>query len=643
LKNVIVDVESDGLLDQLTKLHCVVLRDVDTDEVISCADQPGYTPISEGLKVLQQAETIYGHNIIGFDRAAIKKVSGLSLPVVKVRDTMTVAAMVWNHIKQRDFLNATKGVFPAHLCGNHSLEAWGYRLGIRKGTFGKVARKGLKKAEYEEEKRKSFEKWTPEMQAYCVQDTAVPKALIEQIRKSGVSTEAMNTEHALAWYLAAQEKNGCPFDLKKAQELQAKLAARREEIAQDLKKVFVDWYKPVRHKGEVVVFTAKKANKKRGLEAGAQYTKLTRVEFNPASRQHIANRLQWLYGWKPEAFTPGGQPEINEKTLKGLNQDLPGVKLLMEYLLVEKRLSQLAEGPEAWLLQATNNGPRGGKLTGLHHIHGKVWQSGTITHRASHSNPNLGQVPKVGKPFGAECRELFYVPEGWVLVGADASSLEARVLAHYMHPYDGGAYGELLLKGDVHSKNRDALGLPATKDGRDKAKTWLYAFLYGAGDEKLGSILDPGASPAKQKKLGEKARKKFLQETPALRLLIEAVKVKAKKQGYLTTIDGRRVYVRSEHASLNTLCQTAGAIICKKWIANFSQRFEEEFGEQGWDGKWSALLWVHDEVQIACRPEIVERAKQILVEEIRKLTQHYKWRVELDGEAKAGRNWKETH
>jgi DNA polymerase I-like protein with 3'-5' exonuclease and polymerase domains len=250
------------------------------------------------------------------------------------------------------------------------------------------------------------------------------------------------------------------------------------------------------------------------------------------------------------------------------------------------------------------------------------------------------------------------------MVGADASGLEARNLGHYMAAFDGGAYAKVLLEGDVHSVNRDALGLPSTtnaiaKHTRGGSKNWFYAFMYGGGDEKLGKMLamlrnpetgEPYIKPPKggwtkdsYRKLGKQLKAKFLKNTPALGKLVEKCKKAFKEKGWLRMPDGRRTYIRSDHSSLNSLLQAAGAIICKKWIVNFSRRLREEFGEPGWGGMWVPLLWVHDEVQLAVRPEIADRVCVILVEEIRKLTDVYGWRVALDGEAKIGANWKETH
>jgi DNA polymerase-1 len=634
--------------------------------VVSCTnagDPAVYYCIEKGLGILQQAERIYFHNGIKFDIPAIQKVyPSWTIRRDQIRDTLVIAQMRYAHIRDADYQKAKKGKFPKHMAGSHSLEAWGHRLGVHKGEYTEWCKaQGI---------ADPWAQWRPEMQTYCEGDTDTGKALVLKLRRTPISAESIEIEHDLAWYLAAQERAGVPFDMVKAVALQGTLSAKREEIAERLRREFGPLY--VKN-GKAKV--AKRGNKKQGIIEGAEYQNIKLVQFNPGSRQHMERKLKLLFGWVPTEFTESGQAKIDEKTLKGLNSSIPAVKSLLEYLLVCKRLSQLAEGKKgedtSWMKLATMDGTYGGKITGHLHIHGRIKQNHAITHRASHSKPNMSAVPKVGKPYGEECRELFYVPQypdradedQWVLIGADASGLEARDLGHYMARYDNGAFAKLLLEGDVHTANRIALGLPGdteliAKIARDGAKTFFYAFMYGGGGEKLGTIIvflstpdgtrllpaPPGGwTVALIKQLGEKKKKQFLKNTPALKQLIEAVQEKSKEDGYLLLPDGRRAYVRSQHAALNTLLQGAGAVQCKRWIANFSKVFWKELGEPGWNGQWVPLLWSHDEVQVGVRKKHAEWACRVLVEEIRKVGEHYKWRVPLDGEAKVGLDWRSTH
>jgi DNA polymerase-1 len=630
VKRLVFDCETDGLLEKATKVHSLVLRDLDSEEVVSCSDSSDSHPnIEYGLGLLEEAELIVGHNAIKFDVPVLKKLYPWWSPRGTVHDTMVMARFIYADIEESDYKLNREGKLPGKLIGTHKLKAWGYRLGVLKGT-------------YAEDTESAWDSWSPSLQAYCEQDTLVTKVLYNTLMKSDRFCPRANMiEHELAWYVAQQERNGVPFNMERAIEFQSVLVGKRQRIASKLREMFGTW--------EVIdrVFTPKRDNKKYGYKAGVQVTKMRTVEFNPASRDHIAHILKTRYNWTPTDFTDGGKPKIDDTTLEGLTH-IPECALLREYLLLAKRLGALAEGKQAWLMAATNASPEGGLLTGMHHIHGSVNQNGCVTHRASHSWPNLAQVPKVGAEYGEECRSLFVAPQGWELMGADASGLELRCLSHYMAKYDDGAYGKVILEGrnedgtDIHSVNRNALGLSG-KDGRNVAKTFIYAYLYGAGDTKLGSIMDATASETKQQKNGKKLRAAFEGNLPAIGKLTEQVQKKAQEKKYVLMPDGRRSYVRHAHAALNTLLQGAGAIICKLWIINFNRAMTERFGPQGWGGKWAACLWIHDEIQIAVRKEIAEEAAKIAVESIRKVTEQFNWRIPLDGEAKLGGNWAETH
>ena len=619
----IADVETDNHLDKLTKIHCLVLRDMDTGELVaSCADQPGYPPIREGLRLLSEAERIYAHNGLGFDIPAIQKVYPGWTYTGRLMDTLIIARMRWAHIKDTDFALVRQGKLPGRLVGWHSLEAWGHRMGLHKGEYTTWCKDaGIENP---------WSDWRREMQEYCEQDTEVTRMLAQRIHAAGVSDESVETELKLHSYLLQQESNGWPFDVDAAIALQAKLAGLRQKAGDELREHFGWWYTPGKE------FTPKRDNRTMGYVKGCPCTKLNIIEFNPASRDQIADRLTTLYGWKPTVFTKSGKPQLNDVVLDGL--EFPKITALKRYLLLDKRLGQLSEGKQAWLKLMQENNP----ATGLTHIHHRVNGSGAVTHRASHKDPNLAQVPKVTNPFGKECRSLFMVPPGWVMVGVDVSGLELRSLAHYMALYDDGDYGRIILEADVHSANRDAMGL-AGDEGRDIMKTWIYAYLYGAGDLKLGTILLPGASEAERMKAGKAGRRKFEKNLPALGAVSKAVREKATKFGWLRLIDGRRAYIRSAHAALNTLLQGTGAVICKRWIVHFNRTLTETYGPQGWRGQWAALGWVHDEVQLAVRPEIADDVGKILVRCIEDLTDHFSFRIPLTGAAKVGANWKETH
>lgn len=617
MNRVVADIETDGLLPELTKVHALVIKDLDSDEMLSCADQDGYTPIPEGLDVLAQADRVYFHNGINFDVPALKKVYLEWEPEGEILDTMILAQLRFAHIEDRDFPANRRGDFPGRLIGSHSLEAWGYRLGVWKGDY-----------------QGGWDEWTPAMQEYCEQDVVVTEALIQRLAKAGLPARAVEIEHALARYLRQQEENGWPFDVGKAAKLQAKLAARRQEIEDDLRERVGWWYGSKGQTNPKQSFTRRKNfDVPRHYFEGAPYTRLKKVEFNPASRQHIARVLQEEYGWEPSVFTPNsGEPKVSEEILKGLDYDI--AEDLVEYLTINKRLGQLAEGQHAWLRHVEEHPD-----LGVNVIRHRCYQK-PRTHRQAHSSPNLAQVPANDAPWGEECRELFHAPDGWTMLGTDVSGLELRTVGHYMAAWDGGAYGREVIEGDVHTRNQEAVGA----ETRGDAKVFIYAYLYGAGNEKLGKAIAPaGLSSREYKKIGGRARKKIESKFPALGYLSKAVKRRVQDKGYLRLIDGRRAYPRSNYAALNTLIQGTGAIVCKAWLLELARRLEDAYGPQGWDGKWAALGFIHDELQLAVKPEIAEDAGRMSVEAIKAVAEDFDFKVPLDADYDIGPNWSKTH
>ena len=453
------------------------------------------------------------------------------------------------------------------------------------------------------------------MQDYGEQDPRVTKALYERAMGHKPSPMSVWLEHRFATILAAQERNGFCFDEKAAGELYVTLVARRRILSEQLQTAF-----PPITKREM--WTPKANNRARGYVKGQPMERVTVIPFNPSSRVMIGQRLQDL-GWKPTEFTPNGQPKVDETILEKL--PYPEAKLLAEYFLVEKRIGQLAEGDQAWLRLAKNG-----------RIHGSVNTNGAVTGRCTHSNPNVGQVPSVGVPYGAECRALFGPRKGWKLVGIDLSGLELRCLAHFMAKYDGGAYGRVLLEGDIHTVNQQAAGLPT----RSNAKTFIYAFLYGAGDVKIGSIVEPLASEDEQRAIGKRLKRSFLKKTPALKALKEAV-TKAAERGYLIGLDGRKLKIRSAHAALNTLLQSAGALICK--LATVLAYDNLSTTGYQWGRDWALVAHVHDELQIECRKEIADEVGQLVVRSMQEAGTRFDFRLPIDGEAKVGDNWRDTH
>jgi DNA polymerase I-like protein with 3'-5' exonuclease and polymerase domains len=230
---------------------------------------------------------------------------------------------------------------------------------------------------------------------------------------------------------------------------------------------------------------------------------------------------------------------------------------------------------------------------------------------------------------GKECRRLFTSPKGRKIVGCDASGLELRMLAHYMAIYDDGAYGEQVVNGDIHTINQKAAGLPT----RDNAKTFIYGFLYGAGVAKLGQIV--GGSVKK----GRELRNRFLAKLPAIENLSDAVKDKATK-GYLFGLNKRKYYIRSEHSALNVLLQGAGAMVMKYYLV----ALDRELQKQWVPGKdYEFVGNIHDEVQIEVKESIAEDVAKVCVGAFPLVEEELHFRVKLEGEAKIGDTWEETH
>tara|TARA_R110002167_G_scaffold24265_1_gene85637 strand:- start:2300 stop:3643 length:1344 start_codon:yes stop_codon:yes gene_type:complete len=446
----------------------------------------------------------------------------------------------------------------------------------------------------------------------------------------------ISIEHQFARIIRSQEMVGFRFDEKKADELIAELATKRAELLDELQRTFepvVEEMKTasgwqVEVEGEFHSAPTKTLLKTLLKELGhvqALANKATKlgnktksIPFNPGSRDQIATRLKAL-GWTPQHFTSDGKEKIDESVLKGIKH--PSAQLLLQYLMIQKRLGMLAEGDNAWI-----------KRVRLGRIHGSVNTNGTVTGRCCHNTPNIAQVPAVRAPYGKQCRELFTAGEGYDLVGVDASGLELRMLAHYLANYDGGQYTRHLLEGDVHSLNQKAAGL----ETRDQAKTFIYAFLYGAGDGKIGDIVGGTARD------GKNLKARFLASLPALNRLKRAVEEKVRRSHSLKGIDGRTLPIRSEHSALNFLLQSAGAVVMKKALIllhhDLTTTTQWALGRE-----YAFVANVHDEFQAEVVPKHAEAYGKLAVHAIKRAGRELKMNCPLDGEYKIGRTWADTH
>ena len=595
MKRILFDIETDGLVPDLTKVHSLVLLDMDTEEVLSCADQEGYTSIADGMSYLENAELLSGHNIQGFDFPALHKLFGFEYSG-EIHDTLIMSRLVWPDLKNNDFeyIKKPKGAnFPRQLIGSHSLKAWGLRLGNHKDGYSD-----------------GWDEWSEEMQSYCVQDCRANLTFYKFIMSKKPSAQSIKLEHDFAHVIRKQEAHGFHFDEVKAHKLLATLQGRQAELNDELQVAFKPW--EIREP-----FTPKVNNKARGYVKGQLTYKVKEVVFNPASRDHIADRLQTL-GWVAQAHTEQGKPKVDETVLSGL--DYPEAALLNEYLMLNKRIGQLAVGQNAWLKKVQN-----GK------IHGQVNTNGCSTSRCTHNRPNVAQTPSVNAPYGTQCRELFHAPEGYSLVGADLSGLELRCLAHMMAKFDGGSYTDVVLNGDIHSVNMKAAGLP----DRSSSKVFIYGFLYGAGAAKIGSIVNG------TEKEGRRLISKFMAATPALKELKAAVAHRVKTKGYLLGLDGRVLPIRSPHSALNVLLQSAGALLAKQATVFLYENLTIKGYKWGED--YAQVAHVHDEVQLIARKEIAEDVGREAVKSFQLAGEHFNFRCPITGEFKVGNNWADTH
>ena len=413
----------------------------------------------------------------------------------------------------------------------------------------------------------------------------------------------VEVEHRVATLLTEQEQHGWYFDVRAAQQLTASLQKELEETREDLRR---------RHpfvKGEEK--TPKRNNKTQGYIEGATFTRLK--EFNTTSRDHIAWILTTFYGWKPTHLTATGKPIIDETVLKEIGSEVS--MMLLRCLTVTKMLGLLSEGMNAWLKLVTN-------ADRIHH-HCSV---ATSTHRAAHRNPNLSQVPS-----DSRFRALFIPSPGQLMVGADLSGIELRMLAHYLARHDSGRYAEILLNGDIHQTNADKIGI-----SRKLVKTVTYAFLYGAGDEKIGHSYDKQLSSSKAKKKGKEIRAAYIEAVEGLGELLTAVKLAAER-GFVHSIDQRKIAVDSPHKALNYLLQSGAGCVAKQWMLINQANIKEL------QLCCSQLAFVHDELQFECDPAQTKDLCSSLVLSATEAGEYYNMRVRIDAEATTGKNWSETH
>jgi DNA polymerase I len=566
-----LDIETNKAHDVI---HLCVTQDIDTGEVRVWKAPTGL------WDYLKDATLIVSHNGIGFDWPILNRLWKTKIGLKKAYDTLVVSRL----------LEPTRD-------GGHSLDAWGQTLGVRKLDYKATWQWMMnRREEYDGECFDSPLETLLEF--YCRRDVRVLvdlfHCLLSDCDNKGFSPDSVALEHQVAAIISKQEKNGFKLDTIHATCLLSELKGKMSAINDRMQELWPPY--------EV----------ERISEKTGKVLKPELVVFNPASRQQVADKLIGL-GWKPTKKTEKGSVIVDETTLQGLKW--PEAQMIAEYFMLQKRIAQI----ESWLEVVGKDG----------RVHGRVITNGAVTGRMTHMKPNMAQIPNSGSPYGPECRQCWTVEEGNVLVGCDASGLELRMLAHYMKDDN---YVKTVTEGsskngtDVHTVNQHAAGLPT----RDAAKTFIYAFLYGAGPAKIGSIVGGNA------KDGQLLIDRFMAGTPALKKLRDKVAAYAAK-GFVPGLDGRKIWVRSEHAALNSLLQGAGAIVMKKALVIFDGKIKDN----KWDVKFVAN--VHDEFQFETTPSLADTVGKAAVQSIRDAGVYYNLRCPLDGEYKVGRNWRETH
>jgi DNA polymerase I-like protein with 3'-5' exonuclease and polymerase domains len=579
--------------DKMIRTRTMIFLDIETnlkhDTIWLCVTKHNTTGEvrhwreADSLQQYLGGEQVVGHNIIGFDAPILKKVWGVGIPANSLVDTLVMSRLYKPDI---EVVLPKEGKAPTP----HSLEAWGYRLGCHKIGFT------------------DFDSgWTQEMATYCEQDVQLLEKLYNflttTMMREGFSLQSIQLEHEVAIICRGMEDNGFMLDMPKAMALHAILSGRMSDIEESMQKVFP----PI---------VEQRISEKTGKQLKDKIT-----IFNSGSRQQIAERLAGL-GVVFTKKTDKGNVIVDEGVLEKI--DLPEAKLVAEYLMIQKRVAQIS----SWLELVGDDG----------RVHGRVTTNGAVTGRATHSSPNMAQVPAVGSPFGAECREMWCVPVGYKQVGVDLSGIELRCLGHYLNDQE---WITELLKGDIHWFNAQSFGLvdkgtvkddnnPEHKKARNTTKTLTYGVLYGAGAAKAGSIV--GGNSSKGKKLIDS----FINNTPGLSALKKKIS-RLMAKGHLPALDGRRVWVRSEHAALNTLLQSAGAIVAKQWLIESTRLLQEK----GINAK--LLAFVHDETQWEVREDQAEEAARLIEQAATKAGEALGFRCPVDAEGKVGNNWRECH
>lgn len=589
MTTVVFDIEANGLLKMVDRLWCVGVN----SKVYGAF--PGWE--SDIFTALDTADVLIGHNIIAYDLPVLKKLHNWDpKPHVQIIDTLILSRML----------------FPG-LRDSHSLDSWGKTLNFAKGEI------------------KDFSYFQHGMLAYCENDVKLTQKVYDvlqhRIKELKISDETIRTKMEFARVIALQVKSGFTLDVQKAEKLYIDLKEEYNVLTKDIADKFplvkdLTQYNKVKSEGRLLNETEKDytyiTEKTKKVTTKVFQLKLPNLN----SRKQL---ISWLKskGWKPTTKTEKGTDKLDGSILS--NIDIPEVQPLRRMFRVSKLLGMLKDGAEGWLKKVEADG----------RVRGEVMVNGAVTGRCTHARPNLAQVDKKE----SRMREVWLPGKHKVLVGVDAKSLEARVLAHYLFPYDKGAYGELVTKGDVHTFNQQMMSL----NDRQNAKTINYAMAYGAGNRKLGITVakDKGIDTSSDRKLislGKAVRESVMDNFTGYKQFSNTVKSTLDERKYLISLSGRPLYPKKKFSALNTLIQAGATDIMEKALVDFHEATSDMCGKV-----YNYCCNVHDSIIIECNPEYAEFLKDRLTKCIQNVTIRYKLHCQMDADSSIGNNWSEVH
>lgn len=625
---VIFDIEADGLLWEATKVHCLVARYED-DTVKECI---GHAQIVDFMEqAIAEGTILVGHNILGYDLPVLSRVVGVDTSLAKVVDTLVLSRM----------LNYKRP-------SGHSLASYGESFGIKK----------------EGQDIEVWDELTPLMLERCRSDTAINLKIFNKFKRfveDEAWQEAIEIEHFVAKTCVKMEQTGIPFDVEGALALRndivALLAPIDEIIARDFRPKAVPIKTVVPRLTKAGTLDRKDfrwwGSDDLSAFTGGPFTRFEYQEFNPASPQQVIDRLNEA-GWKPTEKTDGHiqalrdrKPDkerlerfkkygwkISEENLRTLPEDAPeATRSLAKRIVIQSRLSDLDE----WLALVKEDG----------RIHPKFSGIGAWTHRLSHSDPNSANIPaykpsendtefdKMIQEINKRMRQLWYAPKGWRLIGTDADGIQMRIFAHVVQDQK---LIDALVKGkkedgtDIHSVHQRALGNPPC-GSRDEAKTFIYAFLLGAGVGRVSEIFACIMQEAK------KAISDFIDFYPGLKQLKSTLIPKWAERGYFVGLDGRKVVCDSAHLMLAGILQNGEKVIMARAMREWMARLDEE------KIPYQLVNWVHDEWQtlVPDDDDVCARVQTIQIESIRNQGAALDMLCPLEGSSSMGYNWMETH